>query len=747
MLECRACVGRAIRVIAGDGAYATALATRPLALTPHLTVTTTAAAVLSHQQRRRLATAAETRESSVQTPPFDAPSGLAPIEKPTRVSHSPKLRGDAIAIANEKAVRQQLGKLKDPIKLAQHVEYALRCGHPDSALDLCRRASRNMSCTVAWNHILAWHMEKHQVSKAMDIYNEMKKRGQFPDSYTYMRLLTGFTENKGHTAKAVSIYYSMSSPTSRVKTSIMHTNAALRLCALTKDMDALWGIASKLPERGPNAPDAVTYTTILQAIRHSSMGDEADPAMMWKLRQDAVNEGRRIWQEIIAKWRAGKLVIDEKLVAAMANLLLISRRMADWDDVLNLVLQTTRIERLVAPLGDAKRQTGHVRVDGQLDPKPHSAVEEDHEGFMPTPSARAFMPVTPIARTGHQLGSSSLAWVCPGNSILSVLIRACSMMQSAEAANRYWDILTSEPYNVAPDTANFHTLLRLLRVNRSAQRAAHVLYRMHNEAGVPPTASTYQMAMSVCARDHKNPNIVNVATTIIDDMGRHLENLDMNTLEMYLSIALTTNNGPSIGRALNRILAFNQVRLRQAKNLYQAMIGSVDTLLSRNLVVGPQAEEYWQQKRRKLDGLLSISKFKLTDKRRFEEQGWRGYGLAARPPAKRSTISDELSEYQGRDEKLKAERMRPPTSMDGVGGALARFQRSGNDERQESQDAQVPYNPWNSDDRPKTREARHESRMAPYNPWKTEHGFADLPGELDTYWSSESPPRPSKLPE
>ena len=697
MLECRACVSRAIRAIAGDAQYATG---RPLILTPHLTN-------LPH--RRRLATAVEARE-----PQQDALSVLEPIE------HSPHKRGGKVVVANEKALRKELQYLTDPIKLAEHVDYVLRCKQPDRALDLCRLASKHMPCTVSWNHVVSWYMGNKQISKAMDIYNEMKKRGQFPDSYTYMRLLKGFAENKEHTMKAVSIYHSMSSPTSRVKPSIMHTNAALRVCSLTHDMDALWGIVSRLPEKGPNAPDAKTYTTILQAIRHSALGDEADPALMASQRQEAVNEGRRIWQEIITKWRAGDLLVDETLVVAMADLLLISRRMEDWDDVLNLVLQTTKLERLIEPLGSSNRQTEHVRRDEEIAyPPSQMPVEEDHEGFVPTPSAHAFKPVTPPSRDPDRPNkrSYSLAWIQPGNAILSVLVRACTMMRTPKTANLYWDTLTAAPYNVVPDISNFHTLLRLLRVNRSSQRTAHVIQRMHNETGIQAIPMTYAMAMSVCARDHKNRNIVDIATDIVDDMDKHLDYPDIQTLEGYLSLALTTNNGPNIVKAINRLMLFKK-DLRDAPDLFRAMIGSVDTLLSKRLVPD-DAVEHWQQRRKELDGLLSTSKFNLQDKRRLKESG-RNSG-----DVRTVFKGDTESAYSSRDQKLKAERTRMPSSAEGAAGALRRFERGGRDDR--------PRRDFKSANRDndvsaRTNTPRGQRRAVPR---KQHDGFADLPGELD----------------
>lgn len=675
MLECRTCVLRALRAIVGDGLSATATLQRPLALTPHLT---------TRIPRRRLATAVSERV------PEDALSSLERVEQPKLDHMSSHKKGGPIVIHNEKALSKELEYLGDPVKLAQHVDYTLRSDNPTKALDLCRLASRQkMECIVGWNHVIGWHMQAGRTNKAIEIFNEMKKRGQFPDSYTYMRLLHGFPANPELTPKVVSIYNTLFSPTSRVKPNIMHTNAALRVCSLTRDMDALWGIISRLPEHGPNSADATTYTTILQALRHGAMGDEADPMAMAQQRQEAVNEGRRIWQEIIAKWRGGEIIVDEMLVVAMADLLLISRRMQDWDDVLSLVSQTTRLERLVPTLDSPDRHTQHVRRD-EVE-KELTMIQEDPDGFMPTPSSFAFKAVSALPRDAdHPQRPRNLAWVKPGNGILSVAIRACSSMRAHRAVDLYWDALTNEPYNIVPDCANFHALLRHLQLNRKAGRAAKVISRMHDELHVKPVAVTYQIAMSVCARDHKNPNVLDHATLILDDMQKNFRKPEIAALEQYLSLALTTRNGPTIIAALNRLTPFvekmqklskglpglsansqDRVNVDQiakdrklAARLFQSMIGAIDTLTQRALIPRDRMEG-WNERRNKLNTYLT---------RVRQDFGER---IGGRDRSTHTTRESRYTCMATDDIQSRRERQRLPDAEDGSGGALARWRRRG----------------------------------------------------------------------
>ncbi|GIZ37570.1 hypothetical protein CKM354_000101300 [Cercospora kikuchii] len=622
MLECSACVSRVLRSIAGDGRHAASLSTRPLILTPHLA---------QRPHRRRLATAVE-----VETPSKDALSGLVPVEKPT-VEQFAQKRGGPILIANEKALRKELEYLKDPLKLADHVDYVLRCEQPDKALDLCRLASKHMNCIVSWNHVVAWNAHNGRPAKAIAIFNEMKKRGQFPDSYTYMRLLTALSESKEEVGKIVSIYHGMCSPSSKVKPNTSHTSAALRACSLAGDMDALWGIVSRLPEKGPNAPDAKVYTTILQAIKHNALGAEADVGLMEAQRQDAVNEGRRIWQEVISKWREGALMLDESLVVAMADLLLLSNLMQDRDNVLDLIHQTTGLERQIAPVGSLERRTGHVPVERPAHEEARIAPAEGLHDFTPVPSFHAFKPVTPAMRSDKSKRPQALVWVRPGNGILAMLIRVCDVMRTPKALNSYWDILTSAPHRVIPDPANFHYMLNVLRTNRSSVRASHVLQRMHDEVGVKALPMTYILAMRICARDRNNPNIIDIATDIVNDMEKHLHPLDMQTLQMYISLAQKTNNGPNIIEALNRVLEMEEKIFKSdpqtksvasehnavAMDVYSAMRSAIDQLLVRNLI--PKgAEAHWQEVRKKVDysrGELQFgSKFRVGRKHASENR-------------------------------------------------------------------------------------------------------------------------------
>lgn len=373
----------------------------------------------------------------------------------------------------------------------------------------------------------------------------MKKRAQFPDSYTYTILLRGLSIN-AHTSgvlqKALSVYHSLSAPNSRVEPSIIHTNAALRVCARAMDMDALWGVAGKIPESGPQAANRVTYITIINAIRQQVLldaprGESEDEAAARKER--GIMEGRRMWEGIIARWRTADLIIDEELVCAMGRLLLLGSRPRDWDDVLSLIEQTMDIPRLVPRLGTAARNaSGNPRLRAPNTPAQYR-FDDDHL----TPDKAPMRGDEFLALTPQGVGSAvsnPLSYVQPGNNTLSLIQESCLKIVANKAAQEYWDLLTDPTtYNIAPDNNNLHMRLRTLRINRASGAAVSLLQDDMLAKGITPKPGTFRIAMSTCVRDKNNHNSLHNAGEILQIMLKTLEDADAKAVGMYAELALS----------------------------------------------------------------------------------------------------------------------------------------------------------------------------------------------------------------
>ncbi|KAL8816971.1 MAG: hypothetical protein Q9223_004105, partial [Gallowayella weberi] len=349
-----------------------------------------------------------------------------------------------------------------------------------------------------------------------------------------------------------------------VKPNIIHTNAALKTCALSRDMDALWGIAAKLPSKGMGAPNNLTYTTILNAIRtvawHNDkvLGEEAWEEKSQR-RQRAVMQGRQMWEEIVPRWRAGDLWIDEELVCAMGRLLLLGSTQQDYEDILTLVEQVMSIPRQKRPLpeprGDAfsKEQTADtlkaadaenfgIQEDTQDDSSVQMEMNEDDLGPPPsTPALNRNTAVTDVFRSQPIPPRISVAR--PGRNTLSLLLDTCVRLRAIPSAQAYWGLLTDHagPYDIVPDSENYHMYLRVLRVQRSSKAAAGLITDMYSgelKAMNMLQPKTFRIAFSAFVRDKMNPRVMEYTTPVLRIMYKALPEPDIKALDMFLQVAV-----------------------------------------------------------------------------------------------------------------------------------------------------------------------------------------------------------------
>lgn len=474
-----------------------------------------------------------------------------------------------------KELETELLWLPDPLKLAENTIGLLRKDDDEKALELIRMASKRSQCTVSWNHVIDYEMSKERVQKAERIYNEMKKRAQLPDAHTYTILLRGLAWHphiKESLPRALKIYHSMFAQNCPVQPNIIHTNAVIKVCALAKDMDALWGVAAKLPSRGPGAPDNFTYTTILNAIRMIAWHADKDlpdegPVEKSLRRQRAVLQGRRLWEDIIPRWRGGDFRIDEELVCAMGRLLLLGSTERDHNDILSLVEQVMGIPRQyrrppgLEQIVDTRENssTNSIPVDpeessassiAQLDDIPiegdeNASATADEEEASSEPQSERFPEMTPALANVFQHQSTSkkasISTALPGRNTLSLILDACIHLRAVRPAQAYWGLLTdpSGTYNVKPDNENYHMYLRLLRVQRASKTAVALLKDMHSgdlQSMKILEPKTFRIAMSVCVRDKLNAFVLSHAQTVLETMYKSLETPDVKTCAMYIEL-------------------------------------------------------------------------------------------------------------------------------------------------------------------------------------------------------------------
>ena len=77
------------------------------------------------------------------------------------------------SIFKKSELEKELRWLRDPLKLADRVVVLLRDEQYFKALALVRLASRELMCTVAWNHLVDWDMARGRVQAGVKTYNEV----------------------------------------------------------------------------------------------------------------------------------------------------------------------------------------------------------------------------------------------------------------------------------------------------------------------------------------------------------------------------------------------------------------------------------------------------------------------------------------------------------------------------------------------------------------------------------------------
>jgi hypothetical protein len=379
----------------------------------------------------------------------------------------------------------------------------------------------------------------------------MKKRAQQPDARTFTILFRGFAAHTNYPnslGRALALYQSMSAENCPVKPSIIHTNAVLNVCARALDVDALLGVAAKLPTRGAGAPNSVSFTTILNAIRTAAWENRVGSfEEQVRSRQQATDQGRRIWADVVDRWRKGDIVIDEELVCAMGRLLLLGYRNQDCDDVLSLVEQTMGIPRQVprvAKGNDTLQRKHQIQANAVPQSTSNDMAHQQPTALEPAVRDESEDEDAIVGTEFDPLDARKIRYASPGRNTLSMVVDACIHIRAFGAAQDYWGLLTDPEgqYNISPDGENYHMYLRLLRAKHASKLAVELLEEMRRGlvgGGQVLEPKTFRIALSACVRDIKNPNVLDNAGKMVRIMLDSLDKPDIKSLGMYLDVAMS----------------------------------------------------------------------------------------------------------------------------------------------------------------------------------------------------------------
>jgi hypothetical protein len=448
----------------------------------------------------------------------------------------------------EKYARNKLSKIDDPFHIAQAVSAALREGKFENALLLTEKASRTMDVVVSWNALLGFQLERGQVKAAFKLFNnvskpcpvlsisrptlpltlgtQMKKRGQKPNVRTFTTIFDGLSNcpNKQLAVNEAVKQYNTLVQDDRLDANIIHTNAVLKLCARAHDLDQMLLIANTL-DNSTRAADATTYTILLEGIRHKVLAEvkDMDPHESERYRKDMADKAMVLWSEVLRKWKAGRLRVDERLVVAMA-------RTYPFQEERNIRPEDNKILDLLEEMMDVPNYAKHPDWDKE------EAKRRSAESFDPQDDKTK----KPTKAVGAAKTTSGIKAV-PTTRTLGLILEVIGASRRSSLAIKYWNKLVDD-FNVHPDHDNYFRMLVLLKTTKSS---GHIVWLLKHSHGSVLNAGHINIALEACINDNINTNSVGNAQ---DVMKRASEVLPANHPElmklhrMYLRVALVSHH-------------------------------------------------------------------------------------------------------------------------------------------------------------------------------------------------------------
>ena len=395
----------------------------------------------------------------------------------------------------------------------------------------------------------------------------MKKRGGKPNSHTFTILLMGCRaagrdENFTPVRMAEETYLSINEPNSGVELDLIHTNAMLTVCQWHGDLDTLWRIAGEMPEAGPLAPDMTTYTIVLAGVLHQCRADIKlleSYEEIFDRKVQMLKEGRRVWSDIIHRWKNDKVPLDKRVVFAMARLLLEGPTDQCSQDVFMLYNQTMGIPIMAEKPKERMREFWIYKLMkkhpylSELDVarrRRFTAASTDAIPLVdinnrPLPEAKEDTTSVEEENEEENLNSvfdpidveaENLTLLKPDAKDLGVIVDACCRRtEDSTAGIDYWELLTSQSgeYRVIPDNIAASMYLRVLRLNRSSKRCVALLRDQMLPLG-QAEGKAFHIALTTCRRDINNKWSLQNANELMDLLQKVPRLPDVRAVRSYL---------------------------------------------------------------------------------------------------------------------------------------------------------------------------------------------------------------------
>ncbi|KAG0040358.1 hypothetical protein BGZ82_003364 [Podila clonocystis] len=215
------------------------------------------------------------------------------------------LQQPVLNLHQKKKLSKKITIPKDPYLLSEKVVKFAKNGKLDEAITLVMESPKSRQSEVVWNHLIQESSKLGKTSQSWQLLNDMKKRSFEPSERTYTILLNALAINSSSpnsVSRAMELYRQMQESEDAPPT-LVHTNALLKVCSRKPDLDALQEVYSGMPKSGPNAPDVVTFNTLIGSFARKG-GDEGFQ-QAWKVWDDFLEAKTR---------RPDEVDLDQRLV-------------------------------------------------------------------------------------------------------------------------------------------------------------------------------------------------------------------------------------------------------------------------------------------------------------------------------------------------------------------------------------------------------------------------------------------------
>ncbi|KAH6890349.1 hypothetical protein B0T10DRAFT_316468 [Thelonectria olida] len=397
----------------------------------------------------------------------------------------------------ERNVMKHLSWLDDPWHIAQHVSDLLEKNRYDEALLMTQKASAKYQVEVSWNHLIEYLLREQQLRNAIKLYNDMKKRGQLPNLQTFTIMFSGFAKSqhpKLAVAEALKHYQILLNDT-RLQPNATHLNAVINVCARAGDLDSMFSVVETMNE-STRAADPVTYTIILNALRHHAQGESRDLPSEQRDNNiaKAISRAKLLWREAVDKWRRSRLLMDESMVCAFGRLLIMAPDRVQKREVFDLLEQTMNIPNLTKPEVAARVDSGKG-----------------------------------LSERGK--------YVVPGTNTLALVLTSLASSRMTTVGIKYWNLMVRD-YGIVPDRDCWMRLFGMLKTAKASAHAAEILDVVPDDLIDP---LHYRIALETCVRDNINQNAVKNSNKALASMMKRLKLPDPHSLRLYLRVALVSH--------------------------------------------------------------------------------------------------------------------------------------------------------------------------------------------------------------